>query len=476
VSGYGCGAEPATINVSLLDVSPARSLAYAVLSYDIAPDAPDDSGDYRYIWINMQHCVNVTVYVQVGYAALSGLPGGIAQTGPGDCATAFSIGVYNGNFGQNPRGFTVQVLITPAGVPSGYIIVGTNVPGYGTATCQINLSGGLGATIVRDSFHGIDHSSIANHTPDLAPDAAYAGEVVGWHGRAAYADEILSNTMSTGGSDGTVNYGRIWSSRNDHLKIYRDMTREAFPGGGGEVMAILGRASRLDGNTDTGVDLIWFFTQSFDDNTVLLSWDQRYSDGSGWHIVQGDYQFQSFAWTRGTAKRLGMVFIGDKLYLYIADTVTGDNAQLIRTVTLATPWNDTSHQYVGFADTHYPGNVVTTEFFGGALTTVGQPASPPWQSFTYITKTGSVPWLSETWAVEARVPWSSGRQVLGKPILFIHDVTHKGFRPAWVNVPPLGATAEVWVRSAAGGSWELKETVAIDAAQLFQAGSRINLK
>jgi hypothetical protein len=273
---------------------------------------------------------------------------------------AVTWGPYNGLIGQDPEAaamFSVRLEpIDPNGPPPS-----------GTLTfvgLSIVVSGLTNINVIHDTFHGPDGQQLVYHTPDEAPDPVPSGNIVGWHGRAVYADTIVGNKLVSGGNPGIVKFGRIWTNRNDLFKVYADITRKRNDVG--DVAAVLGRCSAVPGNSDgdgsATLDLIGLYFQNYSNTQVVVSWVQEYIDGSGAHIVQQDYQFAVIPWATGISRELIMIVVGPTLYLYVADAVTGDNGILLRTVTLGTPWNDASHQYAGYGDTQIGDAIEMTAF------------------------------------------------------------------------------------------------------------------
>jgi hypothetical protein len=272
---------------------------------------------------------------------------------------ATSWGPYNGLIGQDPEvagGFSLRLEpIDPNGAPPS-----------GTLTfvgLSIVVSGLTNINVIHDTFHGPDNQQLFNHTPDEAPDPVPSGNIVGWHGRGAYANVLYGNVLTSGGNDGIVNYGRIWSGLNDLMQVYADIKRKSASTG--IYTGVIARATAVPGNSDGSsgahLELIQFWLVYASATTVQLGWQRQHNYGAGWIADEGAI-LTTISWASGASRRLVMALVGGSLYLFVADVGTGANASLVGVATPATPWNDSSHQYVGHLMSHYTDAIEMTAF------------------------------------------------------------------------------------------------------------------
>ena len=87
---------------------------------------------------------------------------------------------------------------------------------------------------------------------------------------------------------------------------------------------------------------------------------------------------------------------GAELRLFVGDE-GGGGFVLVRTATLATPWNDTDHRYVGLVYTHHDQGLAFVKYGSSQVALVPSPAAPgvaaarsPWGSTVKVRTSGTV--------------------------------------------------------------------------------------
>lgn len=210
------------------------------------------------------------------------------------------------------------------------------------------------ADIVSDTFTGTNGTLLKDHVPDNAP----TGGLTGWHGIAAYNKGALDGFghYYAGGSSGVQMSARLYAGMRDKFSVYCDIRREQT-GSDARIYGISIRNSEVAGESDAALETIRFLAQYYSATEVSLTW-QRMAGGVQ---QEGEVAFARVAWAQNALLRLLMRVDGDQLTLYTAPAGT-ETYTLQRTITLATPWNDASHKYVGILHNHLAANVAFDTF------------------------------------------------------------------------------------------------------------------
>lgn len=329
--------SPSAAHVNLCATSPAKSITFGL--WVSGPGQAHDAGGAS---------------AQVDYSTSGGLAGVSITTDPAPgYYSAPSWPAWNYGVGENPLLLvTVTVIITPTGsVTSGDITVIV----YGS-TAQIHVNGFVLSPDVVDDFDDLDNTALSSHAPLSQP----AGGIQGWQGTGGTS--IISNKAAIGCCSGATLWHRLYAALHDNHYVYVEVFRPTPIGS--SPMGIAGRVNEIAGNTNTGVDIIYFEAIAQSDSLVNLQWSQL---DAGVIIIYNQSIATNVAWARGTTKRLMLFFSGDKVYFYICDA-GGGNPVLWKTATLTTTWNDSDHDYVGFTSSQAGRGLTFDNFRSGIIT------------------------------------------------------------------------------------------------------------